>query len=118
MRFLIAAAAAAALCYTLFLAGPVRADDNTITITAVPSTFTPDKITLHAGVKTTLVFSHTEGVHAIESSDLGIPPTTIAEGKDVSVDVTPAKPGTYVLHCEVVCGPDHKNMSLTVNVVS
>lgn len=117
MKSPIAAAAAAALSLTLSLAGPARADD-TITITAVPSTFSPDKITLHAGVKTTLVFSHTEGVHAIESDDLGIPLTTIAAGKDVSVAVSPAKPGTYVLHCEVVCGADHEHMALTVTVVS
>src|ERR1700739_3226777 len=89
---------------------------SAITITAVPSTFSPTTITLHRGVTTELVFSHTQGVHAIESDALGIPRTTLSPGKDVTIDVTPSKDGTFVLHCEIVCGQDHDSMALTVNV--
>lgn len=89
---------------------------DAVTITAVPSTFTPSKITLHRGVTTKLIFTHTEGVHAIESDALGIPNTVLSSGKDVTIDVTPTKDGTYVLHCEIVCGQDHSSMALTVNV--
>jgi cytochrome c oxidase subunit II len=89
---------------------------DALTITAVPSTFTPAKITIQRGVTTKLIFAHTEGVHAIESADLGIPKTILSPDKDVTIDVTPAKDGTFVLHCEVVCGPDHKTMTLTIIV--
>jgi heme/copper-type cytochrome/quinol oxidase subunit 2 len=89
---------------------------NALTITAVPSTFTPAKITIQRGVTTRLVFQKTEGLHAIESTDLGIPKTVLSPDKDVTIDVTPAKDGTFVLHCEVVCGPDHNTMTLTVTV--
>ena len=89
---------------------------DAITITAVPSTFTPAKITIQRGVTTKLIFKHTEGVHAIESADLGIPKTVLSPDKDVTIDVTPAKDGTFVLHCEIVCGPDHDTMTLTVAV--
>jgi heme/copper-type cytochrome/quinol oxidase subunit 2 len=93
--------------------------DNTpdaVSITAVPSTFTPSTITLHRGVTTKLVFMHTQGVHAIESDALGIPKTILSPDKDVTIDVTPSHDGTYVLRCEIVCGPDHDSMALTVHV--
>lgn len=103
----------------VFAAASVTVADNApdaVTITAVPSSFTPSTITLHRGVTTKLVFSHLEGVHAIESDQLGIPKTLLSPGKDVTIDVTPAKDGVYVLRCEIVCGPDHDKMALTVNV--
>ena len=93
--------------------------DNTpdaVTITAVPSTFTPSTITLHRGVTTKLIFTHTQGVHAIESDALGIPKTILSPDKDVTVAVTPSADGTYVLRCEIVCGQDHNSMTLTVRV--
>lgn len=89
---------------------------NAVTITDIPSTFTPAKITIERGVTTKLVFTHTEGVHAIESADLGIPKTILSPDKDVTIDVTPDKDGTFVLHCEVICGPDHNKMALAVTV--
>ncbi|MBV8638239.1 MAG: cupredoxin domain-containing protein [Candidatus Eremiobacteraeota bacterium] len=89
---------------------------DAVTITAVPSTFTPSSITLHRGVPAKLIFSHTEGVHEIESDELGIPKTILAPGKDVTIDVTPDKDGVYTLRCEIVCGPDHDKMALTVHV--
>ena len=89
---------------------------DVVTITAVPSTFTPSKITLHRAVTTKLVFTHTQGVHAIESDALGIPKTVLSPDKDVTIDVTPSTDGTYVLRCEIVCGQDHSSMALTVRV--
>jgi cytochrome c oxidase subunit 2 len=109
-------AAAVALVSTLLFARAYAAD--TIQIVPVPSSFSPNKITLHQGVTTRLEFTRTQGVHAIQSTDLGIPLTTLAPGKDVVIEVTPKKAGTYVLHCEVICGEDHDNMTLTVTVES
>lgn len=78
--------------------------------------FTPNTITLHVGETTTLRLTSTEGVHGLKSDDLGIPQTTIAPGKFVTVEVTPKKAGTYVLPCSIICGPGHANMKLTVVV--
>jgi len=101
---------------TAFTISAESQSGKSLDITAVPSTFTPNHVLLHVGETTTLHFSHTEGVHSIESADLGIDSTTLAPGKDVDVSVTPKKAGTYVLHCGIVCGADHDNMSLTVTV--
>ncbi|MEO9264048.1 MAG: cupredoxin domain-containing protein [Candidatus Baltobacteraceae bacterium] len=116
--------AGAAVSYfiaVLFIAtaftGSVRAGDG-IVITAVPSSFTPNKIVLHAGQTTTLHFEKTEGVHSIASQELGIRSTILTPGKNVDIDVTPAKTGTFVVHCGIVCGTDHESMALTVVVNS
>lgn len=78
--------------------------------------FTPSTITLHVGETTELRFTSTSGVHGIKSDDLGIPLVTIVPGKFVTVEVTPKKAGTYVLPCQIMCGPGHANMKLTVKV--
>jgi cytochrome c oxidase subunit 2 len=79
--------------------------------------FTPSTIELHVGETTTLRLTSSEGVHGLQSDDLGIPQTTIMPGSFTKVDVTPKKAGTYVLHCSIMCGAGHPNMTLTVNVV-
>lgn len=78
--------------------------------------FTPSTITLHVGETTTLRLTSASGVHGIKSDELGIPLTTIQPGKFVTVDVTPKKAGTYVLPCQILCGPGHADMKLTVKV--
>ena len=90
---------------------------QTIDIVASNWKFTPDTITIHAGQETTLRLTSSQGVHGLESSDLGIPLTTISPGSFSNVKVTAKKTGKYVVHCAIVCGAGHANMTLTVNVV-
>src|SRR5471030_2667850 len=78
--------------------------------------FTPAKITIPVGEPTTLRLTTTSGVHGIKSDDLAIPMTTIPIGKVIEVTFTPKKAGTYVLHCQIVCGPGHADMALTIIV--
>ena len=89
-----------------------------IDIVAANWKFTPQTITLHVGETTQLRLTSSEGVHGIESAELGIPKTTIMPGKFTTVDVTPKKAGTYKIHCSVVCGAGHADMVLTVTVES
>lgn len=93
------------------------AANPTISIVASNWKFTPNAIELHVGQTTTLRLSSSEGVHGLQSADLGIPQTVIEPGSVKSVEVTPKKAGKYVLHCTVFCGAGHANMTLTVNVV-
>lgn len=101
---------------SLLLAMGAATAPSTIEITAVPSTFTPSAVVLHVGETTHLRFSHTSGVHSISSAELGIPNTTLEAGKTADVAVTPQKPGTYVIHCDTYCGPNHDTMTITVKV--
>ncbi|GAC1428717.1 MAG: hypothetical protein NVSMB5_23330 [Candidatus Velthaea sp.] len=79
--------------------------------------FTPEKIEAHVGVPMALILTSSEGVHGIESADLGIPKTMILPDKLIDVKFTPKKAGTYDLHCTIVCGTGHEKMVLTVTVV-
>ncbi len=87
-----------------------------IDLTASNWKFTPNAIVLHVGETTQLRITATEGVHGIKSDELGIPQTVLPPGKVVTIDVTPKKVGTYILHCTIMCGPGHDNMTLTIKV--
>ncbi len=103
----------------LVFAGTARSAPAHPSIDIVASNwkFTPSSITLHVGQPSTLRLTSSQGVHGLQSDALGIPLTTIMPGTFSTVDVTPKKVGTYVVHCAIVCGAGHPNMALTVHVV-
>lgn len=78
--------------------------------------FTPDTISTKVGEPTTLRLTSSEGVHGIQSDELGIPMTTILPGKFVETTFTPKKAGTYIVHCSVLCGAGHADMKLVIKV--
>ncbi len=110
----IVAAAVLALA-GVFAPAPATAHP-TVDIAVSNWKFVPDKITIPAGEPTTLRLTSTSGVHGIQSDELGIPMTTIPNGKLVQVTFTPKKAGTYVLHCTIFCGPGHADMKLVIEV--
>ena len=79
--------------------------------------FTPASIETHVGTPTLLRFTDSEGVHGVESADLGLKRTTIAPGKTTEVTFTPTKAGTFPVHCAIMCGEGHDAMLLTVHVL-
>ncbi|MGB6601229.1 MAG: cupredoxin domain-containing protein, partial [Candidatus Cybelea sp.] len=60
--------------------------------------FTPNTIELHVGETTTLRVTSSEGVHGLQSDELSIAQTAIEPGSLKTIQVTPKKPGKYVLH--------------------
>ncbi len=102
-------------CAVMLGLKPVNAHP-TMDIVASNWKFTPDTITLKAGEPQELRLTSSEGVHGIQSDELGIAQTTIAPGKFSTVTVTAKKAGTYVVHCSVVCGAGHADMKLNINV--
>ena len=111
-------AATGVLSLAALFAGAVPASAHpSIDIAVANWKFTPAKITIPVGEATTLRLTTTSGVHGIMSDELGIPLTTIPNGKVIEVTFTPKKTGTYVLHCQIVCGPGHADMALTIVVV-
>jgi cytochrome c oxidase subunit II len=91
--------------------------EPSIDIVASDWKFTPNVIQLHVDQTTTLRLTSSEGVHGLESPDLGIAQTIIMPGSSKNVQIAPKKTGKYVLHCAIMCGAGHPNMTLTVNVV-
>ncbi len=78
--------------------------------------FTPAIITVHVGEEATLHVTSAEGVHGLQSDDLGIKQTTIMPGKFTDITFTPKKAGTYTLHCSIVCGTKHGDMVIVIKV--
>ena len=115
-RLGIVLAAAAVVAAAVSLIPATSSAHPSIDIAVANWKFTPDKITIPVGEPTTLRLTTTSGVHGIKSDELGIPMTTIPSGKVVEVTFTPKKAGTYVLHCQIFCGPGHADMALTIIV--
>jgi cytochrome c oxidase subunit 2 len=90
---------------------------SSIDIVASNWKFTPSTIELHVGETTVLRLTSSEGVHGLQSDDLGIAQTTIMPDHVTAISVTPKKAGTYVVHCSIVCGAGHADMALTVKVL-
>lgn len=108
---------ALAICLVVVLAAAHAAFAHpTIDIVASNWKFTPAQITIPVNEPTTLRLTSSSGVHGLQSDELGIAKTTITPGNFQLVTFTPTKPGTYVLHCAVVCGPGHADMTLTIVV--
>ena len=117
MKRLLQAAAAACVLVAFTPAAAFAASAAPIAVNASNFKFAPATITVHAGQPVTLALTSSQGVHGLASDELGIAQTMIVPGKTETVTFTPAKPGTYVVHCSVPCGAGHADMKLTVNVV-
>lgn len=120
MTRILLALSALALGLSLSIAAPIAASaaaPQTVTITA-STNFSPSVITVKAGEPVTLKFVGNSGVHGVESKDLGIAATTITPGSTKTVTFTPQKPGTYTVHCTIMCGPNHAQMAVVVKVVA
>ncbi len=96
---------------------PLPAATHPIVIVAASNwKFTPNTIALRVGEMARVRLVSAQGVHGLQSADLGIPLTVMQPGAGVIVNVTPKKAGVYVLHCAIMCGPGHPNMTLTITV--
>ncbi len=110
-------AIAAAIAVSAVTPGVAAEAGTSVDIVASNWKFTPGTIQLHVGQVATLRVTSTEGVHGLQSDELGIPQTTIAPGSVKTITITPKKTGKYVLHCSVFCGNGHADMTITVTVV-
>ncbi len=92
------------------------ADQGTFSIRSADGKTAYPVVETKVGQETVLVFTDSSGVHGVESAALGIPRTTIIPGNPQRVTFTPTKAGTYVISCDIPCGPKHANMKFTVKV--
>jgi cytochrome c oxidase subunit 2 len=71
--------------------------------------FTPSTIRARAGVPVQLRVLSTDVVHGMAIPGLNIN-ERLDPGKEVVINFTPAKAGSYPFFCSVYCGPGHANM--------
>ena len=93
------------------------AGTQSITVTASNWKFAPAEITVHVNQPVALKLSSSEGVHGFASLELGINNTILAPGSTKTVTFTPTKVGTYTIHCTMMCGQGHADMTFIVKVV-
>ncbi len=99
------------------LAAPVVAREQSTMVSAKNFAFTPGTITLKLHQRAKLVFVGTQGTHGITIPEIGLSKVIVISNKPTTVEVTPARIGSFVARCAVYCGIGHGSMLLKVNVI-
>jgi len=81
-------------------------------ITASNFEFDQKEYHVKAGTKYTIKFSNKLGKHGAAIKDLGIDLSDSNPTQEYTFD----KPGTYELHCSIMCGQGHADMVSTIVV--
>jgi len=87
------------------------AADQVIKVTAKRFEYSPNVITIKAGVPVILEFTSLDRVHGFTVPDLGGVRATIEPGKVTQVRIVAPKAGTYEFHCDLFCGEGHEDMT-------
>ncbi len=82
-----------------------------IKITAKRFEYSPNVITIKAGVPVVLEFTSLDRMHGFTVPDLGGIRATIEPGKVTQVRIVAPKAGTYEFHCDIFCGDGHEGMT-------
>lgn len=119
-------AASVATCLSLFAAcGSPRGDaaagaganpadrgggGQRVEISASKYEFKPRELKLKAGQPVTLVLTSTGGSHSFDVDELNLHSAEAQEGKTVTFEFTPGRPGTYEFYC---AHSGHKERGMT-----
>ncbi len=71
--------------------------------------FKPDPMVVNKGEKVRLLVTSTDVVHGIMIREFGVN-EKLPPGKEVVIEFTADKTGTFTVHCSVFCGPGHGKM--------
>ena len=89
--------------------------------------FLPDELVVHAGDTVILTVYNADTVeHGIHIAEFGVDQTLPGAVEDNATGITPSKTvvtftadhaGTFLINCNVVCGPGHDEMTATLEVL-
>jgi cytochrome c oxidase subunit 2 len=97
--------------------GPHAADaTRTIDITLSRYAFSPERIEVRLGERVRLNIESIDGTHGFQVKELGLDVRIPADGKAVTVEVTPKEAGTFTIRCSQYCGRGHGRMKATLIV--
>ena len=71
--------------------------------------FQPDPVVVKKGEKVRLLVTSTDVVHGIMIREFGVN-EKLPPGKEVVIEFTADKTGTFTIHCSIFCGPGHGKM--------
>ncbi len=95
----------------VFAADQPAQPEQVIKITAKRFEYSPNVITIKAGVPVILEFTSLDRMHGFTVPDLGGIRATIEPGKVTRVRIMASKAGTYEFHCDIFCGDGHEGMT-------
>jgi cytochrome c oxidase subunit II len=90
---------------------PAMADSpRTIEVTVARYEFSPRVIEVGVGERVRLNITSTDGDHGFRVQPFGVDAQIPADGRAVSVDLTPTQAGVFDIQCSNYCGRGHKIM--------
>ena len=109
---------------TLLLALPLlvalvpQAVDSTRTIDVTVSryAFSPERIEVQVGERLRLNVVSVDGTHGFQVKALGLNVGIPADGRTVTVELTPTEVGTFEITCSEYCGRGHGRMKASLIV--
>lgn len=90
----------------------LAAEANTVTIVASNFQFDQEEYLVELGSTKTIRLENEQGLHGIAIEELGVE----LQGAQLEQEVTFDKPGTYEIHCIVLCGEGHADMVAKITV--
>jgi cytochrome c oxidase subunit 2 len=99
------------LAFNALAADQAAKAEQVIKITAKRFEYSPNVITIKAGVPVIFEFTSLDRVHGFTVPDLGGIRATIEPGKVTRVRIVAPKAGTYEFHCDLFCGDGHEGMT-------
>jgi cytochrome c oxidase subunit 2 len=109
-RALMGAAGALALSSVLAFAMDKKPKVRVIKVVAKKFEFVPGEIHVKKGETITLQFTAPEVPMGFNLPDFGVR-TDIVPGKPATLQLTPAKAGSFTFLCDVFCGSGHEDMN-------
>lgn len=103
--------AAGVVAFSALAADQASQSEQVIKISAKRFEYSPNVITIKAGVPVIFEFTSLDRVHGFTVPDLGGIRATIEPGKVTRVRIVAPKAGTYEFHCDLFCGEGHEGMT-------
>lgn len=81
---------------------------RTVDVTVSRSTISPERIELLVGERVRLHVISIDGMHGLQVNGLGLKAAIPANGRTVTLELTPKEVGRFAIDCPESCGEGHR----------
>ena len=99
-----------ALPFVVALAPHAADSTPTIDVTLSRYAFSPERIEVLLGERVRLNVVSADATHGFRVKELGLNARIPADGRTVTVELTPKEAGTFEINCSEYCGTGHRRM--------
>jgi len=99
-----------ALPFVVALAPQAADSTPTIDVTLSRYAFSPERIEVLLGERVRLNVVSADATHGFRVKELGLNARIPADGRTVTVELTPKEAGTFEINCSEYCGTGHRRM--------